>query len=258
MPSADRTGAKLMRVANGIEMLEISSNILGSPQVIHPTLIQDGETLILVDAGFPGQMPLIRVAINRSGARFDQLSMIVLTHHDIDHIGSAAAFQRELPRRVSVLAHEEEKPYIDGEKTPLKLSQLEAQLDTLPEQMKTTCQQLKAAFEASRIDVDRTLSDHEELPYCGGIIVLHTPGHTLGHICLYVNRSKTLIAGDALEVIDGALVTAPASTNYDMAMCRRSLKKLADYGIASVICYHGGLFSDHPNEHIAVLAREGH
>ncbi len=115
---------------------------------------------------------------------------------------------------------------------------------------------MKGAFEASRTQVDKTLTDGETLPYCGGIKVIHTPGHTLGHICLYLERNKTLIAGDALEVEGEALVTAPLSTNYDMALCRESLKKLAQYEIASVICYHGGLFDDHPNQHIAALARE--
>jgi glyoxylase-like metal-dependent hydrolase (beta-lactamase superfamily II) len=253
---ASRKEAILMKIANGIEMLEISSNVLGKPRTVHPTLITDNGPLILVDAGFPGQTPLIRDAINEAGASLDQLAFIILTHHDIDHIGSLAAIQRELDGRVSVLAYKDEQAYIDGERTPLKLAQMEAHLSTLPDEMRTTYLQLKAAFEASRTRVDQTLTDGEELPYGGGLTVIHTPGHTLGHICLYVKRSKILIAGDALAVEEGALTTAPLSANYDMALCRSSLKKLAGYDIASVICYHGGLYQDRPNERIAALAME--
>ncbi len=239
----------------GIKMLNISSDILGARRTVHPTLIGDDENLILVDAGFPGQIGLIRAAIEQAGGSFDQLGLIIVTHHDIDHIGSLPAIRRELPD-VAVLAHKDEQPYIDGKKKPLKLAQLESNLEALSEPMKTTYQQLKAAFEASRTVVDRTLNDGEKLPYGGGITVIHTPGHTLGHISLYLKESRTLVAGDALEIEDGRLVTAPASTNYDVALCRRSLKKLADYDIASVICYHGGLYMDRPNEYIAALAQQ--
>ncbi len=244
-----------MKIADGIEMLRISSSILGQPRTIHPTLIRDREAVILVDAGFPGQMPMIRDAMNETGAAFDQLRTIILTHHDIDHIGSLIAIQRELHGSVVVLAHKDEKAHIEGEKNPLKLAQLESNLDSLPDERKATYRQLKAAFEASRARVDRALIDGEKLPYAGGITVIHTPGHTLGHICLYLERSKTLIAGDALEMEGGALIIAPPSANYDTALCRESLKQLAQYEIASVICYHGGLFNDRPNERIAALAQ---
>ena len=33
-----------------------------------------------------------------------------------------------------------------------------------------------------------------------------------------------------------------------------SLKKLAQYDVQRVICYHGGLFSDNANQRIAELA----
>jgi len=42
--------------------------------------------------------------------------MIILIHQDIDHIGSVSDILKELPGRVKVFAHEEEKAYINGEK----------------------------------------------------------------------------------------------------------------------------------------------
>ena len=65
--------------------------------------------------------------------------------------------------------------------------------------------EIKALFQQQILDyldftvgVDRIVEDGEELPFCGGITVIHTPGHTPGHICLYIGQNKTLIAGDAL------------------------------------------------------------
>jgi len=45
-----------MRIAAGVEMLEISANTMGTPSIINPTLIYDNKIVILVDVGFPGQL----------------------------------------------------------------------------------------------------------------------------------------------------------------------------------------------------------
>ena len=245
-----------MEIAPGIAMLEIKADIRGKPSVIHPTLMWDGAIAILVDAGYPGQLPLIRAAIEQAGVPFDKLNKVVVTHHDIDHIGSLSQMLKERDGDISVLGHAVEKAYIQGDKRPLKLAQMEANLDHLPEEMKILYGQLNAAFQACKVNVDETLDDGQELPYLGGITVIFTPGHTLGHICLYHKRSKTLIAGDALCVEEGMLARTPAFTTFDAALYAQSLVKLAQYDIETVICYHGGLYKDHANQRLAALAHE--
>jgi glyoxylase-like metal-dependent hydrolase (beta-lactamase superfamily II) len=241
----------------GFEMLTLSANLMGRPRMIHPTLIWDGSHRILVDTGFPGQLPLIRQALEENGVSFDQLDRVILTHHDIDHIGNLASIEKELSGKVLTMAQTDEEPYINGEKRPLKLAQLEANPGGIPEESKPFYEMLSTAFQNSRAQIDQTLSDGEELPYAGGIIVIHTPGHTLGHICLYLKQWKTLIAGDALAVENGNLGMASARLNYDMDLCKQSLKKLTHFDIETVICYHGGLFQDQPNQKIAALAQGG-
>lgn len=245
-----------MKIADGIFMLEISANVMGNPSTINPTLICQDDSVILVDTGFPGQLPQIREAIEKEGIPFNKLNMIVLTHQDIDHVGNVSGIQKELAGRVKVLAHEEEKPYINGEKQPVKLAQLEGSLEHLPDNMKMIFEKLKAGFQSSRANVDVTLTDGEELPYCGGITVVYTPGHTPGHICLYLKREKILIAGDMLNIKEGVLVQAPPSNNFDMDLYKRSMEKLMKYDIESVICYHGGLYRADVNKRIAELARD--
>jgi glyoxylase-like metal-dependent hydrolase (beta-lactamase superfamily II) len=156
-----------------------------------------------------------------------------------------------------VLAHVEEKAYIEGDKRPLKLVQLEDNLDSVPEARRAMYPMLKSAFANATVHVDETLVDGEELPTCGGITVVFTPGHTLGHMSLYVKESKTLIAGDALAVDEsGALNIAATANNYDMNLCKQSMKKLTNYDIETVFCYHGGLYQKQVNERIKALASE--
>jgi len=64
--------------------------------------------VVLVDAGFPG-------SCNRSvkgwlgQVSFDRLNKVIITHQDIDHIGSLPDIIRESSHDVDVLSHEEEK-----------------------------------------------------------------------------------------------------------------------------------------------------
>lgn len=245
-----------MKIENGIYMLELSANIIGKSMDINPTVIWDKDALILIDTGFPGQLNQIREAVEKEGIPFSKLNTIILTHQDIDHIGSASDILKNISGKVKVLAHEEEKAYINGEKKPVKLAQLEERLDYLPDNIKIVCEKLKVGFEHSRVNVDKTLIDGEELPYLGGITTIYTPGHTPGHICLYINKWKILIAGDLLSVKEGLLVKADKDINFDNELNIKSIKKLMKYDIETVICYHGGIYKGDVNKHIAELIND--
>jgi glyoxylase-like metal-dependent hydrolase (beta-lactamase superfamily II) len=245
-----------MKVADGVEMLKIQANAMGRQSTIFPTLIWDTETAVLVDAGYPGLQDQFRAAIEQAGVPFNRVDRVIITHHDIDHIGGLPGLLKELPQGVAVLAHKDEKAYIEGQKRPLKLAQMEDNLDSLPGERKAFYVKFKSAFENSRVPVNQTLADSEVLPYCGGIEIIFTPGHTLGHISLYHRSSRTLISGDALRIEDGILVQTPAHINYDTQLYKNSLKKMAGYDIRSVICYHGGLYQGDVTERITELAEE--
>jgi glyoxylase-like metal-dependent hydrolase (beta-lactamase superfamily II) len=248
-----------MRLANGVEMLEISAVIMGKVDVIYPALIWDDKTAILVDTGYPGQLALIREAIEKAGVSFAKLTHIILTHQDIDHIGSLPALLNESPQSVEVLATEVEKPFIQGEKRLLKISleAIDKAVKSLPAEVPEAKRKaFRVALEnPPKAPVDKTIVDGENLPYCGGITVINTPGHTPGHICLYHHASKTLIAGDAMRVMDGQLLLPDPHATLDMDEAIRSLKKLMKHDIDKVICYHGGLFQENVNERLAELVR---
>jgi glyoxylase-like metal-dependent hydrolase (beta-lactamase superfamily II) len=245
-----------MQVFNGVEMLELSANVLGGVQTIYPTLLWDKDTAVLVDTGFPGLSPKLFEAMEKANIPLEKLSQIIITHQDIDHIGSLPAILDYSARKIEVLANEIEKPYIQGEKRILKFTlEAIAQIDSLipadvPEERRKA---IKAVFEnPPKAPVDKTVMDSEELPYCGGIMIIHTPGHTPGHISLYHKQSKMLIAGDALRVDDGKLFGP--QHNYDTSLAIESLKKLAEYEIEAVICYHGGMYKGDVNQRIAQIA----
>jgi len=247
-----------MLIANGIAMLELTAVIMGKPVVIHPTLMWDENTAVLADTGFPGQSALIRAAVEQAGVPFPRLGRIIVTHQDIDHIGSLPELLGESPR-IEVLAGEADKPYIQGEKRLVKLTPqaVAHMLDSLPAGVPVKRRRaLQAALKnPPKARVDKTVADGEVLPYGGGIAVIGTPGHTPGHICLYHRPSKTLVAADALTVSGGRLEPMDPQLNLDTGEAMRSLRKLARYDIETVICYHGGLYRGNVNRRIAELAQ---
>lgn len=242
-----------MKIADGIEMLEISCNLMGRISKVYPVLIWDDKDMILIDTGFPGQLEKFKEAVKMLDLSFERISKILLTHQDIDHVGSLASIVKELNRKVEVISHETEKQYITGEKTPIKLAQLEENKDSLPNDKKGFYETLKAGFANSKTNVDRTVVDNDVLKFCGGIKVIHTPGHTPGHICLYHIPSKTLIAGDAINIQDGHLTGPSQIHTYDMDEAVNSLEKFTQYDIQNIVCYHGGLYNNNANEAIRKL-----
>jgi len=244
-----------LKIANGIEMLELEMNMMGRESTIYPTLIWDDDTVILVDAGLSVSLPGIKKAMKDAGMPFEKLSKIIITHQDIDHIGGIKSILQELPE-VKVLAHEEEKPYIQGEEKFVRLnSSFMDRINAFPEEAQ---EKILDMFKNAPVKVDMTLTDGLELPDCGGIIIIHTPGHTPGHICLYHKNSKTMIVGDAMNIIDGQLVgpNKQLMNEEEAKNAANSLKKFEKYDIENVITYHGGLFNDNPNQRIKDLNNE--
>jgi glyoxylase-like metal-dependent hydrolase (beta-lactamase superfamily II) len=247
---------KIADGANRIAALELNSNAMGRQSVIYPTLIWDDENVILVDAGFPGQMNALREAMDTVGVAFEKINKIILTHQDIDHIGNLPDVIKDLDEKAEVICHEIEKPYIQGDKPLIKMN---------PEQMKKIMQSMpensRIMFERilenpPKANVNITVTDEQELPFCGGIIVIFTPGHTPGHIGLYHKPSKTLISGDSLNVVDGKLCGPRPSASSDIEMAVKSLEKYKKYDIDTVICYHGGVFKDNVSGCIEELSKE--
>ena len=130
----------------------------------------------------------------------------------------------EPPQKASVLAHEKEKEYLEGRIPPFKATLADAPDSPYPAEMKAAFLSQKFDYLDYTVTVDRTLEDGEELPFCGGITIIHVPGHTPGHICLYIRQSKTSVAGDALSA-EGGKLGPPNFASLDWRLALRSLDK---------------------------------
>ncbi len=215
-----------MKISEHVDMLKIQGENGCCPVIVH-----DANNLIIVDTGYPLQINLMKEAIEQCGYRLEDINKIIFTHQDIDHIGCAKELIKISPN-IEVMAHEEEAPYIDGRLVPIKLANLDIN--------NPFYNQLKAGFDNRRIKIDRELKDGDFFSICGGIEIIHTPGHTPGHICIYIHDDKVLIAGDALNLDNGKLAGANPQYSENMMQANESIKKLYNYEIETVMTYHGG------------------
>lgn len=222
-----------MKIADNVEMLEIS----GENGVLHPVLLWDDNDLVLIDAALPGQIELLREAVLKAGFALEEITKLIITHQDMDHIGCA----KELAETgVKILAHELEAPYIQGDKLPIRIADMESRFNELSEGEREFYEQIKKGAPNFYVKVDTLLKDQEELSFCGGIKVVHTPGHMPGHIALLLEQSNIMVAGDAANIIDGNLAGPNPYYTRDMPEAQISFEKMVQNKPDYMVCYHGG------------------
>ncbi|PEJ59007.1 MBL fold metallo-hydrolase [Bacillus sp. AFS002410] len=253
------TGVIFLIGKNNIQMLNITMNTNGMINTIHPTLIWNEEDVVLIDTGYPGQLNEFRNCFEQVGVPFEKLNKILITHQDIDHIGSLSSIVEESTNQIEVFASEIEKPYIQGDKLLIKITpeSIERAIASLPTE---ATDEFKNAFK-NRLQnppngkVNHVLIPRTELPICGGITVIDTAGHTPGHISFYHKESKTLIAGDALMIENGQLNPSNPQYTFDIDQSIKSVEGLVDLDIEKIICYHGGLFEGNIKERLGEIIK---
>jgi glyoxylase-like metal-dependent hydrolase (beta-lactamase superfamily II) len=235
-----------MRVANGVYVLPIPRSPQEPESVLNLTLIVDEyNDSTLVDAGLPDQMEAISAALVEAGIGVGDLRRIIFTHQDLDHVGSGAALVRQSGARV--LAHSADAPYIEGSLRLLKPS---------PEMLEQRPQMREVLERLEPVGIDEYVEDGTRLDLAGGTKVFSTPGHTPGHISLYLERSKVLIAGDALRAERGTLNGPNPSMTLEMRTAIQSIRRLADLEIDTIVCYHGGVVSEDVNGQLRRVVQE--
>lgn len=187
----------------------------------HAYLILEPE-LTLVDSGNPGQAGKVFRYLDRLGRRPQELKRIIITHHDLDHMGSAAAIKRV--SGAQLCAHQAEVDYVEGRR--------------LGRPFPKGLAGLLGGRLWGRPQVDRAVFE-EELP--GGIQVLWTPGHTPGSLCLLLDG--ILLSGDLIWV-GKRLREPPPWFTADPSQARASIARVAQLSFHLMLPGHGPPISD--------------
>ncbi len=197
---------------------------------------------VLIDAGLRGSAPRIFHAARRRFGEHARPSAIILTHGHFDHVGSLLHLAEFWD--VPVYAHPLEMPYLTGRSAypppdPLVGGGAMSLLSPL--------------YSRGPIDISarlQPLPSNHCVPGMLGWQWIHTPGHTPGHVSLFRNRDRTLIAGDAFvttkqESMIAALLQPehvhrpPAYYTIDWQSAHRSIIELTMLDPETVLAGHG-------------------
>jgi glyoxylase-like metal-dependent hydrolase (beta-lactamase superfamily II) len=180
-------------------------------------LINLGE-LILIDTGAGWSVDKIINNIQKLGLSSKDLNKVILTHCHIDHIGGVSEIKKRFGSKIYI--HKLDAP-------PLETG----------DQILTAASWYQTTFPPTPVDVKFNLP--EEVLTIGEqkIVCLHTPGHTPGSICIYLDKDgKRILFGQDLH---GPLLEEFGSNLEDYG---RSTKKLLDLD-ADILCEgHFGIY----------------
>jgi glyoxylase-like metal-dependent hydrolase (beta-lactamase superfamily II) len=147
-------------------------------------LLVDGDEAVLIDTGLFGTRWQIRRLLGRLGMKPDCIKAILLTHGHLDHAGNAAWIKEWTGAKI--YAHPAEQAHIDGRFPYQGINRWCGRLEGLG--------RLVSAYR--RVAIDVPLVDADELPFWGGLRVVHLPGHTAGHCGYFSERHGVLFSGD--------------------------------------------------------------
>lgn len=201
---------------------------------VHAYLWRRSDGLTLIDTGFPGDGPTILAALQRAGFDPQQVDRILITHADIDHLGSLRFLAQRLP--VTVVCHSVERGWMEFPRRRTTAPTLAGALMRPIYALVT----LLPAYKMEGVVPGELVVDGQELPE--GFTVIHTPGHTPGHISFLHRERRLLIVGDALANWGGKLGGPAVLFTPDAENAQRTIWKLAKrYGkeYDTVVFGHG-------------------
>lgn len=220
------------------DISRISHKIVNSYMVSDPGT----GTWVLIDAGLRTSASHIRAAAEERFGKGTKPAAIILTHGHFDHVGGLESLLKHWD--VPVYAHRLEFPYLTG-------------MDSYPPADPTVGGGMMAAmsrfFTRGPIDLGdrlKVLPKNGTVPGLPRWRWIPTPGHSPGHVSLFDDTDRVLIAGDAIVTTrqESALAVLsqreelngpPAYFTPDWPSARSSVRQIAELHPRIVATGHG-------------------
>lgn len=202
-----------VRMRYGVRMLTLQAQTLPPASFTNTYLVGEEELLVVDPGARPGEaQERLLETLQRLVDGGRRLRAVVLTHHHLDHVDAAVAVRERFG--VPIAAH------------PLTAA-------ALREARRAPYRPELLAF-----DVDDEVDDGHRFDLAGGfqVQVLHTPGHTRGHICLRERRLGSILAGDLVSGLSPVIIDPPEG---DMTAYLASLRRVIGLGSHGLFPGHG-------------------
>ena len=217
-------------------MTQITPKVHSIEGITHPDprgkvfpylFVEDQDDLTLINPSFLSQLPILGKYLLDIGYDIKNVKRIILTHVHMDH--SQAANEVKRKSGAKIYSHWIEARYLgqnppypgppSTQETVEKLEKLGVSMEALRKEY--------GSIEVEPINVDEEVSDCDMI---GSLKVIHTPGHTPGHISLYYEKDKLLLGADSIYKhvfgAEGMYISAPQvsiESSYSNSVCTEAL-----------------------------------
>ncbi len=208
---------------------------------VNAFMLEEETGLTLIDAGLRGNESRIWKAVARIEREPSDVHHVLVTHHHADHVGSLAAIKKTSGAEAYV--HPLDAPIVAGEKPRPAANRASITgrifgrlIERLP------------ANKPTPVPADHEINDGDELPMGGGVRVIHTPGHTAGHVSFFVEEhGGVLFVGDAAANTLGRFGKPLLMFTEDMGDVKKSMQKLAALDFDTACFGHGRILKGKAN-----------
>lgn len=187
-------------------------------------VIVGGLNPVLIDTGFISERSLTESLILACGYSPETIQLIINTHYHSDHVGANSFLQGKYG--IHIAAHRWEAGLINNNNQEAWCARW---LDQPVVPYRVNC----------------LLSDGDEIETGTEVIrVLHTPGHTLGHLCLFLPDTQALICGDLLLENDVGWFNFFREGSASIEMAIDSLGQVAKLPLKLIYPGHGPVLAN--------------
>lgn len=204
--------------------------------------VDDDGQVTLVDAGTKRAPRRILAGLEYIGVAPSDVTRLLVTHAHPDHVGGLATMRGRTGATVAV--HERDAAYVREGKGPvLDRSTLGGRL-------------FRRNRGSAPTPVEDELVDGQVLDVGGGLRVVHTPGHSPGHVALLHQASGVLITGDSIWNMRSHMTWPVAAFCTDVAMAKETAHVLAELEYQVAAFTHGPEIREGAREAVRGFLRE--
>jgi len=158
-------------------------------------LIEDGNSMTLVDGGLPGFRPQLDDYLRSRGSSVADIEAVILTHAHSDHVGIVEGVRTDAPAPVHV--HEADAEMARTGKVHPREGSMFPYFRHPAAWKLMAVGARNGAFKTPNVEEVSTFTDGD-LDVPGRPRIVPTPGHSPGHVAFHLPDRGVLIAGDAL------------------------------------------------------------
>ena len=166
------------------------------------------DELTVIDTGMPGSTRAILEGAKSLNYEPEQIKHILITHADIDHIGSLADLTQSTG--ATVYAGKESVHYIENAKTPPHVPSFMGAMTGLFQK---------------KAKVNEIFDDNDTLDIADGILAIHVPGHTPENYNFFWRKEGVLFGADLFFALTKNLTLSPSPLTWNRDELYKSARR---------------------------------